>query len=131
MGYPFSPALLDPNILGEGIFYAENIDSDTILTIRPLHPSDERKFIVEAFGVDNAESDAPLYHFVTDVLLARSTYLWFATFRTSPDLSTDWAMNTFARVVVVAASLMRSLNDGRSTEFWASGYRTIAAEEAR
>jgi len=131
MGTPFNPALIDPNHLGEGIFYAENIDYDAILIVRPLHPADDRQYIVEAFGVDDIESDAPLYHFVTDLLLKRNTYSWSATFKSSPDLSGDWSMDCFARVVVVAASLMRSLNAGRTPEFWASGYRTVAAEESR
>lgn len=130
MGQPFSPALLDPNHLGEGIFYAENIDYDAILTIRPLHPADDSQYIVEVVRVDDIESDAPLYHYITDLLLKRNLYSWSATFKSSPDLSGDWAMGCFARVVVVAASLMRSLNDGRTPEFWASGYRTIAAERS-
>lgn len=126
------PASLDPAYAGEGIFYAERLDEDTVLVVRHVPTYNEylievmeHRYVSEYRGQAVNETFYEVIYSIGGHLgRVRTLPTWYASLGgRSTNTYSAYGLEFMARAMTVASGLLRSLHDGTTHQDWAEAQR--------
>ena len=127
MGTPIDPRTV-PARMGDDVVYAETLfDGAAFLTVTPHYAG-------AVYAVEAIINGGDWKHDRVIVSVEVEQYrrgIWSASMTAMDRVLFDEDIDLASRALAVTASLIRSLNDAQTAAFWASGFKTVAEEEAR